>query len=200
MGFGRSGGSVGAFGPVQPFEFATYRSPGAIAKATTILFSTAQAEHSLAIPVGRLARLRAGKVFQFTAGGIMSTGDVGGTLRISPFYGAGTSISLGTSPEQTYVPGLVKVPWRIVGEIVFLSVSQLASSSTVWCTGEFMSASDPSMEGSGLSIPFGSSNAVTVDSKGPISTTSGALNISATFASRQLSASISAQYGFVRGL
>jgi hypothetical protein len=203
MGFGTSGGSVGALGPVQPFKFATSSFPATVAKKTTILLSTARAEHNLAIPVGRNAGMRAGKIFQFKAAGIMSTGSVQGRLMISPFYGAGTSagttgIALGPSPEQGYASGLVNVPWRLSGELVFRSVSLLASSSTVWCTGTFLSAGDPSIEGSGLSIPFGSIAPITIDSRGPVGFMSGALNISATFSAAQVTASISAQYAYVR--
>jgi hypothetical protein len=129
----------------------------------------------------------------------MSTGNVQGTLMISPFYGAGaTGIPLGPSSEQAHAPGLVNVPWRLVGEFVFLSVSLLANSSTIWCTGEFLSSGDPNVAGSGLSVPFGSSSPVTIDSLGPIGNASGALNIAATFAAPQVTASISAKYCFTR--
>jgi hypothetical protein len=186
-------------GPLKPFAFATYSKPGALAKTTTFLLSAAQAERSLAIPLG--AGVRAGKVFQFTAAGIMSTGDYQGTLMISPYYGASTAaISLGPSKEQAYVPGLVDVPWRIVGTLVFRTVSLVTGSSTVWCTGEFLSGGDPNIEGSGLTIPFGTTLATKIDSKGPIGDVSGALNIAVTFAAPQVTASISAQYALVRSI
>jgi hypothetical protein len=186
-------------GPLQPFAFATYSKPGALAKTITFLLSAAQAERSFAIPVGKGSGIRAGQVFQFTAGGILSTGDFQGTLKIEPFYGATTAaLSLGPSAEQAYVPGLVNVPWRLKGELVFRSVSLSSSSSSIWCTGEFLSSADPSIEGSGMTIPFGSNRAITIDSLGPVGNTSGALNFAATFAAPQVTASISAQYCFVR--
>jgi hypothetical protein len=197
MGFSQAGGSVGAFSPIQPFEFVTFRPKIAPSKSSVltafnvVLLSAAETEHSLAIPVGRQAGIRAGQVFQFTAGGIITTGNFQGTLTLSAFYGSGLSgIPLGSSPAQAYPTGMTNAPWRIVGELAFISVSLLASSSKIWCTGELLSMR--------LSIPFGTKSPVTVDSKGPAGSTSGGIALMATFTADKLSASMSAQYAFMR--
>jgi hypothetical protein len=204
MGVQISAGSpstVGALGPLQPFEFATFRPPSspyrtAIA-STKALFSGTEAADSFPIP-GARSRTFPGQVFRFTAGGILSTGSDPGTLVISPIFYGGLKggIALGPSAAQAYVPSLANVPWRIDGEIIFQSVSLLAgSSSTVWCTGRFMSQGDSTVAGSGLIIVFGNLAASNVDM-----TRSGSLNFTATFSSALGKGSIKSQYSVLRSL
>jgi hypothetical protein len=150
----------------------------------TALLTQAQANLYLPLPVGANAP-SVGQAFRFVLGGIITT-PATGTLVITPFHGSNTTTatfgtSMGASPAQTVAASLTNIPWRIEGEIVYRSISAAASSSTAWLTGNFWSQGTLATAGGGWTIPFGSTAAVTVDTTGTVTTTSGNLNFSVTF-------------------
>lgn len=162
-------------------------STGSITTITGI-FTPAQANQAFPVPVGIGNQPFAGQIFRFTAGGIMTTG-ASGTLVVTPVFGPSTAQSgltgavvLGASAAQTVIPSLTNVPWRLEGELVFRSVSLVATSSTVWCSGTFSSQGAIATAGSAMVIAFGSTAAVNVDTLGTGAAGSfGALNFGITF-------------------
>lgn len=144
--------------------------------------STAQNLQAWPIPYGPGAPF-AGQVFFFGAGGIMTTGTAS-TLLLTLRYGStvAAGVSLAASAAQTYVASLTNAPWRLQGEIVFRTASQVATSSTVWAGLTFTSQGTLATAGSGLTIVANSTAAVSVDSSGTAAANSfGALCVSATF-------------------
>jgi hypothetical protein len=165
--------------------------------ALTAVFTPAQAAQAFPLGYG-LAQPFAGQIYRFVTGGIMTTGTAG-TLTLTPYYGPGTAqvavtggVSMGASAAQTYVASLTNVPWRIEGELVFRTISQVATTSTAWLTGTFTSQGTLATAGSGFSIAFGSTSAVSVDTTGTAAAGSfGALNFAATFS---VASTLTAEY------
>jgi len=82
---------------------------------------------------------RAGKVYELTVGGTVTTG-AAGTLIITPRYGlviGGTS--LGASPTQNYVPSITTAPFIYRCLLVIRSIGLPGANSTVICTGKWES-------------------------------------------------------------
>ena len=138
------------------------------------------------VPVGQAAPF-AGQVFRFACGGLITT-PATGTLVITPYMGIGASatsftgaVALGASAAQTVTASLASQPWRMEGELIFRTVSPVASSSTCWLCGNFSSQGTLATAGSGWNIQFGSTAAVTVDTTGTVAAGSGALNFVVTF-------------------
>jgi len=162
-------------------------STGSITTITGI-FTPAQANQAFPIPVGIGNQPFAGQVFRFSMGGIMTTGTAG-TIVVTPVFGPSTAqagltgaVSLGASAAQTYVASLTNVPWHMEGELVFRTVSLVATTSTAWCSGRFVSQGTLATAGSGLTVVFGSTAAVNVDTLGTGAAGSfGAMNFGITF-------------------
>jgi hypothetical protein len=161
-------------------------STGSITTITGI-FTPAQANQAFPLGYG-LAAPFAGQVYRFSMGGIMTTGTAG-TIVVTPVFGPSTAQSgltaavvLGASAAQNYVPSLTNVPWRLEGELVFRTISAVATTSTVWCAGTLSSQGAIATAGSGLHVSFGSTAAVNVDTTGTGAAGSfGALNFGITF-------------------
>lgn len=161
-------------------------STGSITSLTGI-FTPAQANQFFPIGYG-LASPFAGQVYSFEMGGIMTTGTTG-TMVITPVFGPSTAqvaltagVVLGASAAQTYVASLTNVPWIMRGCLVFRSISLVATSSTCWLSGSFHSQGTLATAGSGLTVVFGSTAAVSVDTTGTAAAGSfGALNFGITF-------------------
>lgn len=128
----------------------------------------------------------AGQVYRFATGGIVTTPG-SGTLIIDPVFGNGTSTTaggtdLGASAAQTITVSLASQPWIMEGYLAFRTISGVATTSTAWLTGAFHVSGTLATAGSGCTIPFGSTAAVSVDTTGTGSAgTFGALNFYVTF-------------------
>lgn len=102
------------------------------ATSETVLIPTALT----GIPAGEP---RAGKVYELTVGGTVTTG-AAGTLIITPRYGlviGGTT--LGASPTQNYVPSITTAPFLYRALLIFRSIGLPGANSTVVCTGKWES-------------------------------------------------------------
>lgn len=171
-------------------------STGSITTITGI-FTPSQANQAFPIGYG-LAAPFAGQVYKFAMGGLMTTGTAG-TIVITPVFGPSTAQSgltagvvLGASAAQTYVASLTNVPWHLEGEIVFRTISMVATTSTAWLSGAFHSQGTLATAGSGLTVVFGSTAAVSVDTTGTAAAGSfGALNFGITFS---VASTLTAQY------
>lgn len=156
--------------------------------ALTGIFTPAQANQAFPLPYGVGNQPYAGQVFRFAMGGIMTTG-LTGTMVITPVFGPSSAqvaltagVVMGASAAQTYVASLTNVPWHMEGELVFRTVSLAATTSTAWLTGRFVSQGTLATAGSGLTVVFGSTAAVSVDTTGTAAAGSfGALNFGITF-------------------
>lgn len=155
--------------------------------ALTGIFTPAQANQAFPIGYG-LAQPFAGQVYKFAMGGILTTGTTG-TMVITPVFGPSTAqtaltgaVSLGASGAQTYTASQTNIPWYMEGRLVFRTISLVATSSTVWCTGFFASVGAIGTAGSAWVQTFGSTAAVSVDTTGTGTAGSfGALNFGITF-------------------
>ena len=155
--------------------------------ALTGIFTPAQANQAFPIGYGQAAPF-AGQVYRFSAGGTLTTG-LAGTIVITPFFGPGTAqvgvtggVNLGASAAQNYIPSLTNVPWRMEGELVFRTISAVATTSTAWLSGMFWSQGAIATAGSLMGVAFGSTAAVSVDTTGTGAAGSfGALNFGITF-------------------
>jgi hypothetical protein len=171
----------------------------------TFIFSQGQANQFFPLPYGvnSLSQPFAGQVFRFAMGGLITT-PATGTLIIDPVHGNGATSTtggtdMGASPAQTVTASLTNIPWRIEGELVYRTISCVATSSTAWLTGNFFSQGTLATAGGGWTIPFGSTAAVTVDTTGAgTAGTFGALNFYVTFS--VTGATISAQYTSMQSL
>jgi hypothetical protein len=177
-------------------------STGSITTITGI-FTPAQANQAFPVGYG-LAAPFAGQVYRFAMGGIMTTGTAG-TIVVTPVFGPSTAqaaltgaVSLGASAAQTYVASLTNVPWHMEGELVFRTISAVATTSTVWCSGRFVSQGTLATAGSGLTVVFGSTAAVSVDTTGTAAAGSfGALNFGITFS---VASTVTAEYTVMQSL
>jgi hypothetical protein len=154
---------------------------GSITSLTGI-FTPAQANQAFPVGYGQATPF-AGQVYRFAMGGIMTTGTTG-TMVITPVFGPSMTagVVMGASAAQTYVASLTNVPWRLEGELVFRTISAVATTSTAWLTGSFISQGTLATAGSALAVVFGSTAAVSVDTTGTAAAGSfGALNFGITF-------------------
>lgn len=156
--------------------------------ALTGIFTPAQANQCFPIGIGGLPQPFAGQIYRFKMGGIMTTGTAG-TIVITPVFGPSTAqvgltagVVLGASAAQTYVASLTNVPWYMSGALVFRTITQAATTSTAWLSGAFHSQGTLATAGSGLTVVFGSTSAVSVDTSGLGAAGSfGAINFGITF-------------------
>lgn len=161
-------------------------STGSVTSLTGI-FTPSQANQFFPIGYG-LAAPFAGQTYRFKMGGIMTTGTAG-TMVITPVFGPSTAqvaltagVVMGASAAQTYVASLTNVPWYMSGALTFRTISAVATTSTAWLSGSFHSQGTLATAGSGLTVVFGSTAAVSVDTTGTAAAGSfGALNFGLTF-------------------
>jgi hypothetical protein len=82
---------------------------------------------------------RAGKVYELTVGGTITTG-AAGTMIITPRYGLVIGgPSLGVSPTQNYVPSITTAPFLYRCLLVFRSIGLPGANSTVLAVGKWES-------------------------------------------------------------
>lgn len=99
-----------------------------------------------------------GKIYQVSAGGILSTSASASTLTITPRLGTTTSgITLGASTGQTMPTSLTNVPWRISFTLVVRTLGAPGANSTCMGTGTLVGSG-----ASAFAVGFGGTSA-TVD-------------------------------------
>ena len=176
--------------------------PGKSNASFTTLLTETGAQQAFAMPLGPRNQPFAGRVFSFAMAGTMTAGISGGSLSITPLYGATVNgVNLGQSLTQRYRASLSPRPWRLRGEIIFRAVDFQPGACLVVCTGSFAMTGDPSISDSGIALVFGSSTPIRVDANALRTQASGALNFAVTFAPASLNASaptITAKYAFLR--
>jgi hypothetical protein len=156
-------------------------SPGTTA---TSILTIAQANKFLQLPYGQNAPFP-GQIFRFVLGGLVTTPS-SGTVIIAAYHGPGTSTTafgtlIGTSETVTMPVSATAGYWRLEGDLIYRTVSEVATTSTCWVNADFK-LGGPS--GGTIALVHGliSSNAaVSVDTTGTGSAgTFGALNFAAT--------------------
>jgi len=139
---------------------------------------------SLSIPLGTRNQPIPGKLFTFSLGGTITLGSADGTLVITPFYGAEVSgVNLGGSLASPYTASMSPIAWHLKGQIIFQDVVIEPGLSTILCSGAFTMNSNPA-----VSVVFGSTDPIQVDTSKFTRAASGALNFAATFAPSVLNA------------
>lgn len=151
--------------PVEPLALAN----AAVSFATSIQVLFANTSQ-IAIPA---ADVRPGKIWRLTAGGDITT-PAAGTLIITPTWGTGTTVSLGASPTQNYVPS-VTGPWWINALLMCRAVGLAGAFSTFVCRGLFNGPGAVATASSGTQIPFGGAASAACDP------TAGGFQICCTF-------------------
>jgi len=156
-------------------------SPGT---TDTSIFSIAQANKYLPLPYGQNAP-SAGQIFRVVAGGLLTTPS-SGTIILQAYHGPGTTTTafgtlIGTSETLTPTASMTAGYWRLEGEIIYRSISEVATTSTCWFSGRFM-CGGPSGGTLAVTHALISSNAaVSVDTTGTgTAGTFGALNFAVT--------------------
>lgn len=156
-------------------------SPGTTA---TSIFAINQANKFLALPYGQNAP-SAGQVFRVRAGGLLTT-PASGTIIIAAYHGPGTTTIafgtlIGTSETLTPTASMTAGYWRLEGELVYRTISEVATTSTCWFSGHFM-CGGPSGGALAVTHALISSNAaVSVDTTGTgTAGTFGAMNFAVT--------------------
>jgi hypothetical protein len=172
-------------------------SPGTTA---TSIFSIAQANKYLALPYGQNAP-SPGSIFRVTMGGLCTT--VAGTNTFTVYHGPGTTTTafgtaLAASSALTTVAATAG-NWRLEGNLIYRSVSEVATTSTVWFSG-LLVINGPS---SGTVAPviglIQSTAAVSVDTTGTgAAGTFGALNIAVL--DSVTASTWTPEYAFIEGL
>jgi hypothetical protein len=172
-------------------------SPGTTA---TSIFSIAQANKYLALPYGQNAP-SPGSIYRVTIGGLCTT--VAGTNTFTVYHGPGTTTTafgtaLAASSALTTVAATAG-NWRLEGNLIYRSVSEVATTSTVWFSG-LLVINGPS---SGTVAPviglIQSTAAVSVDTTGTGSAgTFGALNIAVL--DSVTASTWTPEYAFIEGL
>jgi hypothetical protein len=172
-------------------------SPGTTA---TSIFSIAQANKYLALPYGQNAP-SPGSIYRVTIGGLCTT--VAGTNTFTVYHGPGTTTTafgtaLAASSALTTVAATAG-NWRLEGNLIYRSVSEVATTSTVWFSG-LLVINGPS---SGTVAPviglIQSTAAVSVDTTGTgAAGTFGALNIAVL--DSVTASTWTPEYAFIEGL
>jgi hypothetical protein len=163
---------------------------GAVSPGTTATFLlsngatglTGQSPKFLPLPYGQNAP-SVGQVFRFHIGGLFTS--VAGTFIFNVYHGSGTSstaggTALGASQTLTltaYTAGY----FRLEGELIYRTVSELATSSTVWCAWHCVTGGPPANTTAAAVFLGGTASAISVDTTGQGSAgTYGALNVLVT--------------------
>lgn len=172
-------------------------SPGT---TPTFIFSQTQANKFLPLPFGQNAP-SPGQVFHVTAGGLLTTPS-SGTLIVSVFHGPGTSATaggtnIGTSETITMPVSATAGYWRLDGDLIYRAISEVATSSTCWFSGEFKCGGPSGGSIAPVTLLISSNAAVSVDTTGAGSAgIFGALNVFVT--PSITGSSFTPQFAFVR--
>jgi hypothetical protein len=134
--------------------------PSASLAAVTAAAETGLWSVPLYTPVPALDA-RAGKIYQVTAGGLLSSAATPGTITITPRWGTTTGgNSLGASQALTMTASITSQPWFMQFTLVFRQVGAAASTSTCVGTG-FMKWQTTS--GASQQLVFGGTVVTTAD-------------------------------------
>jgi hypothetical protein len=172
-------------------------SPGTTA---TSIFSIAQANKYLALPYGQNAP-SPGSIFRVTMGGLCTT--VAGTNTFTVYHGPGTTTTafgtaLAASSALTTVAATAG-NWRLEGNLIYRSVSEVATTSTVWFSGLLVINGSSSGTVAPVIGLIQSTAAVSVDTTGTGSAgTFGALNIAVL--DSVTASTWTPEYAFIEGL
>jgi hypothetical protein len=148
----------------QPAAF-----PTITATTETVLIPT------LFTPIPALG-MRASQVWKLTVGGTCTTG-ASGTMVITPRYGTVIGgVSLTASAAQTVVPSITLAPFIYEAWLIFRSLGQAGTNSSVVCTGKWLQLGAIATAASQTSVTHTSTASVSVDT-----TVAAALWIGVTF-------------------
>lgn len=151
----------------------------------TSIFSVTQATKFLALPFGQNAP-SPGQVFRVRAGGLITT-PASGTIVIGAYHGAGAAATtfgtlLGKSNTITPPFSVTAGYWRLEGDLIYRTISEIATTSTAWFSGKF-SINGPSGAATVTAeaiISSGAAISVDTTGTGALAASWGALNFTIT--------------------
>ena len=134
-----------------------YAAPAAVAGTTIALLWPMSASTAPQTTIPQNA-LYTGQILKVTAGGIMTTAaSAQGNLTVTPIWGTTTAgTSLGASAATALTASLTNVPWFLEMFVYCRSISNVASSSTLVCSGNLACPTN-------VSVPFGGAAVTTCD-------------------------------------
>jgi hypothetical protein len=143
---------------------------------------TGQSPTYMPLPYGQ-NRPGTGQLFHFCLGGLFTS--VAGTFIFNVYHGSGTSSTAGGTAlgaSQTLTPSAFTAGYfRLEGDLIYRSISELATSSTVWCAWTCVIGGPPANTTAAVVFIGGTASAVSVDTTGQGSAgTYGALNVLVT--------------------
>lgn len=149
------------------------------ATSLTAIFSAAQCLKFLSLPYGQNAP-SPGQVFHFTCGGLVTT-PASGTVIFSIYHGSTTGGTLiATSDTITMPVSATAGYFRLEGDLVYRTISEVATTSTCWYNG-WSILSGPS---GGTILPvialMSSNAAVSVDTTGTTANSFGSICVAVT--------------------
>jgi hypothetical protein len=161
---------------------------------------TGQSPTYMPLPYGANHPLT-GQVFRFGLGGLFTS--VAGTFIFNVYHGSGTSSTAGGTAlgaSQTLTPTAFTAGYfRLEGELIYRTISELATSSTVWCSWHLITGGPPANTNACQVYLGGTASAVSVDTTGQGSAgTYGALNVFVTPGTT--GSSFTPEYAFVYSL
>jgi hypothetical protein len=154
-------------------------SPGT---TTTSIFAINQSNKFLALPNGQNSP-SPGQMFKIVCGGLVTT-PASGTLQMNAYHGPGTTTTafgtlIATSPTFTPTASITAGYWRIEGDLMYRTISEIATTSTVWFSGNFAICGPSGGALARVDTIISSNAAVSVDTTGTGSAgTFGAVNFS----------------------
>lgn len=151
-------------------------SPGT---SLTAIFSTAQVLKYLQLPYGQNAP-SPGQIFHVSAGGLLTTPS-SGTMIFGVYHGSTTGGTLiGTSETVTPTASMTAGYWRLDGDLIYRSISEVATTSTCWFSGEFKCGGPSGGALAVVTALISSNAAVSVDTTGGTANSFGGLTLAVT--------------------
>jgi hypothetical protein len=106
----------------------------------TSIFSISQANKFLPLPYGQNAP-SPGQIFRLVCGGLLTT-PASGTVVVGVYHGPGSTSTafgtlLGKSIAFTPTASITAGYWQLEGNLVYRTISEVATTSTAWFGGDF---------------------------------------------------------------
>lgn len=155
-------------------------SPGT---TPTSIFSIPQANKFLPLPYGQNAP-SPGQIFRVRAGGLCTT-PASGTLIVGAYHGPGSTATafgtlIGTSETITMPVSATAGYWRLEGELIYRTISEISTTSTCWFSGLFTLGGPSGGAIAPVHLLISSNAAVSVDTTGLAANLFGSLNFAVT--------------------
>lgn len=152
-------------------------SPGT---SETAILAVNQVNKFLPLPYGQNAP-SPGQLFKFVVSGLVTT-PASGTLILKAYHGTAiTGTLIATSNTITPTASITAGYFRIEGDLLYRTISEVATTSTCWCAGHVHLCGPSGGALATVDGIFSSNAAVSVDTTGGTANSFGAVTISVTY-------------------